>query len=161
MSKTLMTFLLSAATAAQAANPIVRDIFTADPAALVEGGRVYLYTGHDEAKPDERTYKMYEWRVYSSCDMQHWTDHGSPMKVADFKWAKGDAWAVDIAKRNGKYYLYAPVEHATINGKAIGVAVADTPTGPFRDARGSATGPASRCSSARTARNDTRGRGRT
>jgi hypothetical protein len=40
----------------------------------------------------------------ASYDMQHWTDHGSPLKVSDFKWAKKDAFAGDVARRNGKYY---------------------------------------------------------
>ncbi|GAA0350058.1 hypothetical protein ACKI1I_11125 [Streptomyces turgidiscabies] len=35
-------------TAARADNPIVRHVYTADPAPLVYHGRVYLYTGHDE-----------------------------------------------------------------------------------------------------------------
>ena len=128
----------AAAVCAQAGNPIVKDFFTADPAALVDNGRVYLYVGHDQAKVDEHTYVMNEWRVLSSCDMKHWTDHGSPLTPAAFKWAKGDAWAADIVKRNGKYYFYAPVGHATIPGMSIGVAVSDSPTGPFVDARGSA-----------------------
>jgi arabinoxylan arabinofuranohydrolase len=127
-----------ASISARADNPIVKNIYTADPAVLVDNGRVYLYTGHDEAGEKEDTYVMNEWRVFSSCDMQHWTDHGSPLKITDFKWAKKDAWAADITKRNGKYYMYLPVEHATIPGKAIGVAVSDKPTGPFVDARGSA-----------------------
>jgi beta-xylosidase len=126
------------ASLAHAGNPIVTNIFTADPAALVDNGRVYLYVGHDEAAPDGKNYVMNEWRVYSTCDMKNWTDHGSPLKVTDFKWASHDAWAADIVKRDGKYYFYAPVSHKTIRGKAIGVAVSDSPTGPFVDARGSA-----------------------
>jgi beta-xylosidase len=51
---------------------------------------------------------------------------------------KVDAWAADITKRDGKYYFYATVDHATIPGRAIGVAVSDKPEGPFVDARGSA-----------------------
>ncbi|MFP5392888.1 MAG: glycoside hydrolase family 43 protein [Gammaproteobacteria bacterium] len=123
---------------AQAANPIVRDMYTADPAGLVDNGRVYLYVGHDEAPADGKDYVMKEWRVFSTCDMKNWRDDGSPLNVTAFKWAKADAWAADIVKRNGKYYFYAPVEHATIPGKAIGVAVSDSPTGPFVDARGTA-----------------------
>ena len=128
---------LSAA-CAQAGNPVVKDIFTADPAALVDRGRVYLYVGHDEAPAGGKEYLMNEWRVYSSCDMQHWTDHGSPLRYSTFSWARGDAWAGDVAKRDGKYYFYATVEHKTVPGKAIGVAVSDSPTGPFTDARGTA-----------------------
>ena len=130
--------LATASTGAQAANPIVTNIFTADPAALVDNGRVYLYVGHDEAPKGGKDYVMHEWRVYSSCDMQKWEDHGSPLRFSTFAWGKKDAWAADIVKRNGKYYFYSTVSHKTIPGKAIGVAVSDSPTGPFVDARGSA-----------------------
>lgn len=119
-------------------NPIVKDMFTADPAALVDRGRVYLYVGKDEAPPEGKDYVMNEWRVYSSCDMRNWTDHGSPLKFSSFAWAGRDAWAGDIAKRDGKYYFYSTVDHKTIPGKAIGVAVSDSPAGPFVDARGTA-----------------------
>ncbi len=128
----------AAALCAHAGNPIVKEYFTADPAALVDNGRTYLYVGHDQAKEGEQDYVMNEWRVLSSCDMKHWTDHGSPLTPASFKWAKKDAWAADVVKRNGKYYFYAPMEHGSIPGKAIGVAVSSSPTGPFVDARGSA-----------------------
>jgi beta-xylosidase len=137
--KTLMAAALCAASfVAHAGNPLFKDIFTADPFALVDNGRVFLYVGKDDAPEGGKDYVMKEWRVYSSCDMVNWQAHGSPLNVKAFAWAKADAWAGDIAKRNGKYYIYAPVEHATIPGKAIGVAVSDSPTGPFKDARGSA-----------------------
>lgn len=119
-------------------NPIVTDIFTADPAALVDNGRVYLYVGKDEAPAGGKDYVMNEWRVYSSCDMRNWTDHGSPLRYSTFAWAGRDAWASDVTKRNGKYYFYSTVDHKTIPGKAVGVAVSDSPTGPFVDARGTA-----------------------
>jgi arabinoxylan arabinofuranohydrolase len=134
----MMTSAMLVALSTHAGNPIVKDIYTADPAVLVDKGRVYLYTGHDEALAKATTFDMKEWRVYSSCDMRNWTDHGSPLKVTDFKWAKNDAFAADVAKRNGKYYMYVPVRHASIEGFAIGVAVSDKPTGPFVDARGTA-----------------------
>jgi beta-xylosidase len=61
------------------------------------------------------------------------------MKVSDFKWAKKDAWASQTIKKNGKYWFYAAVEHDNTHpGKAIAVAVSDSPTGPFVDAKGSA-----------------------
>ena len=139
MFKPLICAVLAATTAfAHAANPITSRIFTADPAALVDNGRVYLYVGHDEAPADGKDYVMKEWKVFSSCDMQHWTEHPTGIPYSIFKWAARDAWAVDVTKRNGKYYMYAPVEHKTVPGKAIGVAVSDSPTGPFVDARGTA-----------------------
>jgi arabinoxylan arabinofuranohydrolase len=119
-------------------NPIVRDKFTADPAPLVVGDRLYLYVGHDQAQRDEM-FNMREWLVYSTTDMQRWTDHGPIMRVADFKWAKADAWASQAIEANGKFYFYAAVEHdSTHPGKAIAVAVSERPTGPFVDAKGSA-----------------------
>jgi len=119
-------------------NPIIRDRFTADPAPLVVGNRLYLYTGHDEARGDEM-FTMREWLVYSTTDMRHWTFHGPIMNVGDFNWAKKDAWASQAIRKNGRYWFYAAVEHDdTHPGKAIGVAVSDRPTGPFVDAKGAA-----------------------
>ena len=134
--------LLSAPARAQAlpaaGNPIIKNKYTADPAALVHNGTVYLYTGHDEAPAPEQRYVMHEWLCYSSTDMVTWTEHPSPLNVKAFAWAKDDAWASQVVERGGKFYWYAAVEHGTVRGKAIGVAVSDSPTGPFTDARGSA-----------------------
>jgi beta-xylosidase len=119
-------------------NPIITDRFTADPAVLVHDGRLYMYVGHDEAR-DKEMFTMREWLAYSTRDMRNWTFHGPIMKPTDFKWAKGDAWASQIHKKNGKFWFYTAVEHdETHRGKAIGVAVSDSPTGPFVDAKGSA-----------------------
>ncbi|WP_221469683.1 family 43 glycosylhydrolase [Allocatelliglobosispora scoriae] len=119
--------------AARADNPVVQHVYTADPAPLVHNGRVYLYTGHDE---DGSTYfTMRNWRVWSSADMVNWTDHGSPMSLSTFSWASSDAWAGQAVYRNGKFYWYVPVRMAN-GANAIGVGVADSPTGPFRDALG-------------------------
>ncbi|WP_433554670.1 family 43 glycosylhydrolase [Micromonospora zamorensis] len=120
--------------AARADNPIVQHIYTADPAPLVHDGRVYLYTGHDE---DGSTYfTMREWRVWSSADMVNWTDHGSPMSLSTFAWADANAWAGQVIARNGKFYWYVPVRQRSNGQMVIGVGVADSPTGPFRDAIG-------------------------
>lgn len=128
----------AAASPAPGSNPIIRDRFTADPAPLVVGDRLYLYVGHDQAR-DGEMFNMRDWRVYSTTDMKHWTDHGQIMKREDFAWAKADAWAAQAIRKDGRFWFYAAVEHDdTHPGKAIGVAVSDSPTGPFVDARGSA-----------------------
>ena len=119
-------------------NPLIKYKFTADPAAMVHNGKVYLYAGHDQCPAPKERYEMNEWLVFSSSDMKTWTEHAVPLKPSDFSWAKGDAWASQVIERNGKFYWYVAVEHGNIHGKAIGVAVSDSPTGPFRDARGSA-----------------------
>lgn len=119
-------------------NPIITDQYTGDPAALVYKDKVYLYAGHDEAPNDFNFYKMNEWVVYSSSDMKNWEPHPVPLKVTDFKWAANDAWASQVIERNGKFYWYVTVSHGTVPGKAIGIAVSDSPTGPFKDALGKA-----------------------
>lgn len=120
-------------------NPIITDKFTADPATLVHKDTVYLYAGHDEAPDDFHFYKMNEWLVYSSPDLVNWKEHPVPLRPTDFEWAKGDAWAAEVIEKDGKFYWYVTVEHDdTHPGKAIGVAVADSPVGPFKDALGEA-----------------------
>lgn len=84
-------------------NPIIKDKFTADPAALVYKDRVYVYTGHDEAENDFHFYKMKEWLVYSSSDMVNWEEHPVPLKVSDFAWAKADGCTIQVIERNGKF----------------------------------------------------------
>lgn len=123
---------------ALAENPIIQTKFTADPAPLVVGDTVYLITTHDE--DDAIGFKMFNWLCYSSKDMVNWTDHGIIASVREphktFKWADGvNAWAPHCVERNGKFYLYCPVQY---RGRmtAIGVAVADHPTGPYVDPLG-------------------------
>lgn len=119
-------------------NPIITDKYTADAAAIVYNDKVYLYAGHDEAPNDVNSYRMYEWLVYSSSDMVKWEEHPVPLKPTDFTWASGDAWAAQVIEKGGKFYWYVTVTHGSIHGKAIGVAVSDSPTGPFKDALGKA-----------------------
>jgi len=119
----------------KADNPIVQTNYTADPAPMVDKGTVYLYTTHDEDKTVRNFFTMNDWRCYSSTDMVNWTDHGAIFNFKDFTWARGDAWAGQCVFRNGKYYFYVPVNQKN-GGNAIGVAVSDSPTGPFKDAIG-------------------------
>lgn len=133
LTVSLLCTLVFLPTAARADNPIVQHVYTADPAPLVYNGRVYLYTGHDE--DNSTTFRMRDWRVWSSSDMVNWTDHGSPMSLATFSWAGSDAWAGQAVHRNGKFYWYVPVR-MTNGSQAIGVGVSDSPTGPFHDALG-------------------------
>jgi len=123
---------------ADAQNPIITDKYTADPAAMVYNDTVYLYAGRDECPTERNFYEMHEWLVYSSTDMVNWTEHPVPLKVSDFKWATDDAWAAQVIEKGGKFYWYITTTHATIHGKAIGIAVSDSPIGPFKDALGKA-----------------------
>lgn len=135
----LLIAALAVAPLAWAKNPLFEHVFTADPAALVVGDTVYLYTGHDEAPNNDRFFEMHDWLLFSSTDMQDWQEHGPIMKATDFAWAQRDAWASHMVEKDGRFWFYTTVRHdETKPGYAIGVAVSDSLTGPFRDARGSA-----------------------
>lgn len=117
-------------------NPIIKNIYTADPAAMVYGDSVYLYTGHDEATPSGTGYVMNDWHVFSTADMVNWHDHGEVLTLASFSWASSNAWAGMTIERDGNFFWYVPVSPKTGGAFAIGVAVSSNPTGPFTDAIG-------------------------
>ena len=136
MKRTKLTTLLCLLgfTSLQAQNPFVQTWCTSDPAPMVHDGTMYVYTGHDEDGAD--FFWMQEWRVYSTQDMVNWTDHGSPLALESFSWADDRAWASQTVERNGKFYWYICAHSKLSGGMAIGVAVGDSPTGPFKDALG-------------------------
>lgn len=121
--------------------PLFQTKFTADPAPLVVGDTLFLFTSHDASPEDipdvnERSsagFFMYDWLLWSTTDMVNWTEHGAVASLKDFTWRSREngAWAIQTVERNGKYYLYAP-----LHGHGIGVLVADSPYGPFRDPLG-------------------------
>jgi beta-xylosidase len=119
-------------------NPLIRSLYTADPAALVYSDTFFIYTGHDEQAEATEGYVMHDWHVFSSVDLINWHDHGAVLNVTNFTWAQADAWAGQCIEKSGKFYWYVPMSHKTIPGFSIGVAVSDHPTGPFVDAKGSA-----------------------
>lgn len=125
-------FFMNCAIFAQ--NPVIQTCYTTDPAPMVHDGTLYVYTGRDEDKAD--FFWMQEWRVYSTRDMVNWTDHGSPLAIESFDWADDRAWAAQCIERNGKFYWYVCLHSKLTNAMAIGVAVGDSPTGPFKDAIG-------------------------
>ncbi len=116
-------------------NPIIQTYYTADPAPMVHGDKVYLYTTHDHDTAST-FFRMYDWRAYSSSDMVNWTDHGTILSLEDLSWADDRAWAAQTIYRNGKFYFYFCAHHKDLNQMAIGVAVSDNPAGPFKDALG-------------------------
>jgi len=115
-------------------NPIIQTKYTADPAPMVYKDTVFLYAGHDE--DDATGFKMFNWMLYTSTDMVNWTDHGMAASLKMFSWAaENGAWAPQCVARNGKFYMYCPVARGK-GSMAIGVAVSESPYGPFTDALG-------------------------
>ncbi|WP_282054400.1 family 43 glycosylhydrolase [Maribacter luteus] len=109
-----------------AQNPFITHMYTADPSARVFNDTLYVYPSHDE--DDASWFFMKDWHVFSTTDMQNWTDHGVAFSLEDINWGEKMAWAPDAIQRNGNYYFYYPVEQSK-----IGVAVGNSPTGPFKD----------------------------
>jgi len=139
MKKSIIaTLLLFIPLLAEADNPAIPGFFTADPAPMVHGDTVYVYVGEDSANADQNYYVMDRWLVFSSQDMVHWDSHPSPLKPTDLEWSTGSAWAGHTIEKDGKFYWYVTCDHISGDGKAIGVAVSNSPTGPFHDARGTA-----------------------
>lgn len=117
-----------------AENPVVQTNFTPDPAPMVYKDTVFLYTGQDEdsAPAGMGVFLMKNYLLYTSTDLVNWTDHGVVASLKNFSWAPNNgAWAAQCVHRNGKFYYYV-----SIHGKGIGVLVADSPYGPFKDPLG-------------------------
>lgn len=132
-----LTLLTDSALNAQQ-RPVVQTKFTADPAPLVIGDTVFLYSSHDEDDAPEGygTFKMVDWVLYTSTDLVNWTERGTIADLSLFHWLtpeeqKNGAWAVQVVERRGKYYMYCP-----IHMHGIGVLVSDSPYGPFHDPLG-------------------------
>ena len=117
--------------------PLVTHRYTADPSAHVFDGRIYLYPSHDiDAGITDRTdgnhYAMRDYHVYSLPRIGGpVTDHGRAFGLEDVPWASRQLWAPDVAHANGRYYFYFPARDKKEVFR-IGVAVGDSPAGPFR-----------------------------
>ncbi len=124
-----------------AQNPLITNMYSADPSARVFGDSVYVYPSHDIlATPGHGRvgwFCMQDYHVYASKNLTDWKDDGIVVSQTAVPWSKPDAysmWAPDCIGRNGKYYFYfpsAPKDSTYVRGFAIGVAVADKPSGPF------------------------------
>lgn len=133
----LCMFLLSVGTMV-AQNPIISGQFTADPTARVFNGKIYVYPSHDIKAPEGQRqdwFCMEDYHVFSSEDLVNWTDHGMILSQDDVPWVKPKSysmWAPDCVEKNGRYYFYFPSTPTNGRGFGIGVAVGNSPEGPFR-----------------------------
>lgn len=123
-----------------AQNPLIRNMYSADPSARVFGDSVYVFPSHDIlATPGHGRvgwFCMEDYHVYASKDLTEWKDHGPIVTQTAVPWTKPDGysmWAPDCIYRNGKYYFYFPATPDSVYGRgfAIGMAVADHPWGPY------------------------------
>ncbi|MCB1134567.1 MAG: family 43 glycosylhydrolase, partial [Verrucomicrobiae bacterium] len=120
--------LILACAAAHAANPVLK---VADPHAAVFEKAMWVY-----ATGGGRSGEFYAW---SSRDFRHWEKHGPVLRLDDVPWIDDDgaprhmAWAPCAIGHDGRYYFYYSVGPQNPTPSRIGVAVADSPAGPFKD----------------------------
>ena len=117
--------------------PLVTHIFTADPSAHVFDDKIYVYPSHDlahdgEDDDDGGEYQMEDYHVLSLDNLDaDCVDNGEALNMKDIPWVDKQMWAPDCVRKDGKYYLYYPArDHEGIF--RIGVAVSDSPVGPFK-----------------------------
>ncbi len=116
--------------------PLVEHIYTADPSAHVFDGKLYIYPSHDidagaAFDDDGGHFKMEDYHVLSMETVGGpVTVHDVALHVKDVPWAASQMWAPDAAHKNGKYYLFFPAKRAD-GIFQIGVAIGDSPIGPF------------------------------
>nr|QIM10827.1 hypothetical protein Muribac1_0360 [uncultured Muribaculaceae bacterium] len=113
-------------------NPLITHKHTADPAPMVVGDTLWLFTGYDEPGNKEG-YHMPNWCAFSTTDMTNWTEHPVPVYADDFKWNNAHVSFAGhpVKGPDGKYYFYS-----STNWCGIGVARADRPEGPYKDVLG-------------------------
>ncbi|GAA4437800.1 glycoside hydrolase family 43 protein [Pontibacter saemangeumensis] len=117
--------------------PLVTDIYTADPSAHVFNGKIYIYPSHDidanvPEKDDGAHFAMRDYHVFSMDNPDgEIVDHGVALDIEDIPWAGRQLWAPDAAFKDGTYYLYFPVKDKE-DVFRIGVATSASPTGPFK-----------------------------
>lgn len=117
------------------ANPVIPD-FHADPEVLFsrKTGRFYVYPTTDGYD----SWGGYSFDVFSSPDLVHFTNEGTILNLksgGDVPWATGNAWAPCIEEKwmdgKWKYFFYFSGQNRSLGRKTLGVATAESPTGPF------------------------------
>lgn len=118
------------------AQPLVNHIYTADPSAHVFNGKIYIYPSHDidagiPFNDNGDHFGMEDYHVIRLDSIEsEAVDCGVALHVKDVAWAERQMWAPDAAEKDGKYYLFFPAKRPD-GIFQIGVAIGDSPEGPF------------------------------
>ena len=150
--------IAAAAANTLAANPVVSGQY-ADPEVRIFDNQFWIYPTYSasETTPDqpvnlsdtqrEMRRKPDIWSpflkqtfldAFSSPDLVNWTKHPRILEVENVSWAAYAIWAPSAIKANGQYYLFFGANDIKNNNElgGIGVAISDSPEGPYRDALG-------------------------
>ena len=136
MKNTLKSILAAAAALCAVAaygqktsgNPIFEGRY-ADPEGVVFGDTYWIYPTYSAPFDDQLFFD-----AFSSKDLVKWTKHERIIDSTRIKWLRRALWAPAAIEKDGRYYLFFganDVHEGEIGG--IGVAVADSPAGPFED----------------------------
>ncbi|MCH5237292.1 MAG: family 43 glycosylhydrolase, partial [Muribaculaceae bacterium] len=117
-------------------NPVLTGFF-ADPEILYshKTGKFYIYPTTDGTPG----WGGHEFNVFSSRNLVDWKKETCILDLAtdDVTWATGNAWAPSIEEKyeNGeyKYYFFFSGHNPQLDKKTLGMAVSNSPTGPFKD----------------------------
>lgn len=112
-------------------SPVLPGLY-ADPNIARFGDHYYLYATTDGVAG----WGGKDFYVWKSTDLSDWERSAEPIltldgAAGDVPWASGNAWAPTIIERDGRYYFYFSGHNPTYDRKTLGVAVADSPEGPF------------------------------
>ena len=121
-----------AASDERSGNPLFEGWY-ADPEGVVFGDEYWIFPTWS-APYDEQTFLD----AFSSKDLVRWTKHPRIVSTDEIRWIRRAMWAPAAIHANGKYYLFFSGNDIQSNDETggIGVAVADRPEGPYRDALG-------------------------
>lgn len=113
-------------------NPIA-DGWYADPEGAVFEGEYWIYPTYS-APYDDQVFMD----AFSSKDLVNWTKHPRVLSKENISWLRRALWAPSVIEANGRYYFFFGANDIQNNEElgGIGVAVADNPAGPFKDALG-------------------------
>ncbi len=110
-------------------NPVFPGWY-ADPEGAIFGNQYWIYPTYS-APFDEQVF----FDAFSSPDLIHWTKHNRILDTTMVKWAKRAIWAPAIIEKEDRYYLFFGANDIQSNDEVggIGVAVSNSPKGPFTD----------------------------
>lgn len=113
-------------------NPVFPGWY-ADPEAIVYDKEYWIFPTTSDLY-EKQTY----FDAFSSKDLVKWKKHSAVLKKEDVKWAGYAMWAPSVIHANGQYYFFFSANDIQNNDEVggIGVAVADRPEGPYKDALG-------------------------
>jgi beta-xylosidase len=113
----------------RAGNPVV-DGWYADPEGAVFGDRYWIFPTYSAAYEDQVFFD-----AFSSPDLVTWTKHAHVLDTTGVAWARRAMWAPSVIEHEGRYFFFFGANDIQSDDErgGIGVAVADSPEGPYVD----------------------------